>query len=144
MAYDKNNVFAKILRGEIPSIKVYEDEHALAFMDINPATKGHTLIIPKVEAEDLFDLPAASAAPFLLATQKVARAVKTAVNAPGIMVSQHNGTAAGQTIFHVHFHVIPRWGGDHAMHGAQADAKELEATAKLIRAQLQPVASRRM
>jgi len=136
MAYDKNNIFAKILRGEIPSIKVYEDAHTLAFMDINPAARGHTLVIPKVEAENLFDLPAAAAAPFLLATQKVAKAVKAATKAPGIMVSQHNGPEAGQTIFHVHFHIIPRWGGDHAMHGRQADMKELEEAAKLIRAQL--------
>lgn len=136
MAYDRNNVFAKILRGEIPSIKVYEDEHAFAFMDINPAARGHTLVIPKAEAENLLDLPAAVAGPFLLATQKVAAAVKAALNAPGIMIAQLNGAAAGQTVPHVHFHIIPRWGGDHAMHGKPADTKELEETAKLIRAQL--------
>jgi histidine triad (HIT) family protein len=133
MAYDKNNVFAKMLRGEIPCIKVYEDAHALAFMDINPAAKGHTLVIPKAEAENLFDLPANVAGPFLLATQKVARAVKAAVDAPGIMISQLNGPAAGQSVFHIHFHIIARWGGDHIMHGTRADDAELEATAKLIR-----------
>ena len=136
MAYDKNNIFAKILRGEIPSIKVCEDAHTLAFMDIMPAARGHTLVIPKVEAENIFDLPATAAASFLLATQKVAKAVKAAVKAPGIMISQHNGAEAGQTIFHVHFHVIPRWGGDHAIHGKQADLKALEETAKLIRSHL--------
>ncbi len=145
MAYDKNNIFAKILRGEIPSIKVYEDEHALAFMDIAPHERGHTLVIPKAEAESLLDLPSASAGPFLLATQKVARAVKAAMDAPGIMIAQLNGAAAGQTVFHVHFHIIPRMGADHmpigraideGMHGKQGDPKELEEIAKLIRAQL--------
>lgn len=136
MAYDNNNIFAKIQRGEIPSIKVYEDEHALAFMDINPAERGHTLVIPKVAAESLLDLPPASAGSFLIATQKVAKAVKAAMKAPGIMIAQLNGAAAGQTVFHVHFHIIPRMGGDHAMHGKQADPKELEEIAKLIRAQL--------
>ena len=136
MAYDKNNIFAKILRGEIPSIKVYEDEHALAFMDISPAERGHSLVIPKAEAENLLDLPEASAGPFLLATQKVAKAVKAAMKAPGIMIAQLNGPAAGQTVFHVHFHIIPRHGESHAMHGKQADPKELEEIAALIRAQL--------
>jgi histidine triad (HIT) family protein len=136
MAYDNNNVFAKILRGEIPCIKVYEDENALAFMDINPAARGHTLVVPKAEAQDLFDLPAQIAGPFLIATQKVARAVKAAVDAPGIMISQLSGLAAGQSVFHVHFHIIPRWGGDHRMHGSRADDAELQALAKLIRARL--------
>jgi len=137
MAYDKSNIFAKILRGEIPSIKVYEDAHTLAFMDIMPVSKGHTLVIPKSDAENIFDLDAAAAGPLLLATQKVARAVKAAVQAPGVMIAQLNGPAAGQTIFHIHFHIIPRWKEDLSLHGrAQADMKELEETAKLIRAQL--------
>jgi histidine triad (HIT) family protein len=137
MAYDKNNIFAKILRGEVPSIKVYEDAHALAFMDIMPVAKGHTLVIPKAEAEGLFDLPAEIAGPFLLATQKVARAVKAALNAPGLMITQLNGAAAGQTIFHIHFHIVPRWREDLSLHGrTEADRTELEATAARIRAQL--------
>lgn len=137
MAYDKNNIFARILRGEIPSIKVYEDAHTLAFMDIMPVAKGHTLVIPKAEAENLFDLPASVAGHFLIATQTVARAVKAALDAPGIMISQLNGPAAGQTIFHIHFHIIPRWKEDLSLHGrTQGDMKELEETAKLIRAQL--------
>jgi len=143
MAYDTSNVFAKMLRGEIPCIKVYEDAHALAFLDINPASKGHTLVIPKVEAQDLFDLPASSAGPFLLATQKVARAVKEAVGAPGIHVSQHNGAAAGQSVFHVHFHIIPRWPAADGMrtssapiHGTRANDAELEALAEIIRAKI--------
>jgi histidine triad (HIT) family protein len=135
MAYDKSNIFAKILRGEIPSLKVFEDGKTLAFMDIMPQTKGHTLVIPKVEAENLFDLPADIAGPFLLATQKVARAVQAAVGAPGVMIAQLNGAAAGQSIFHVHFHILPRWDGvDLSMHSrGKADVAELEATAKAIR-----------
>ena len=137
MAYDKNNIFAKMIRGEIPCIKVYEDAHALAFMDIMPVSKGHTLVIPKAEAENLFDLPANVAGPFLLVTQKVARAVKAALEAPGIMISQLNGPAAGQSIFHVHFHIIPRWHEDLSLHGrTRAETAELEALAKLIREQL--------
>jgi histidine triad (HIT) family protein len=138
MAYDKGNIFAKILRGEIPSIKVYEDARTFAFMDIMPQAKGHTLVIPKAEAENLYDLPAEIAGPFLLATQRVARAVKAAVDAPGIMIAQLNGSAAGQTVFHVHFHVIPRHAGiDLGMHArAKADMAELEAVAAKIRAQM--------
>ena len=142
MAYDKNNVFAKMLRGEIPAIKVYEDEHALAVMDINPVARGHTLVIPKVEAEGLLDLPAASAGAALIATQKVAKAVKAAMNASGIRVSQHNGASAGQSVFHIHFHIIPHWDDPKSRaagtptHGRPGDLKELEGVAKLIRAQL--------
>ena len=137
MTYDKNNIFAKILRGEIPSIKVYEDAHTLAFMDIMPVAKGHTLVIPKLEAQDLFDLPAAAAGPFLMATQKVAKAVKAALDAPGIMISQLNGPAAGQTIFHIHFHIIPRWHEDLSLHGRnEAETSELEAIAERIREKL--------
>lgn len=138
MAYDKNNIFAKILRGEIPSISVYEDAATLAFLDIMPQARGHTLVIPKVEAADLFDLPANIAGPFLLATQKVARAVKAALEAPGIMIAQLSGSAAGQTVFHVHFHIIPRYkGADFGMHARdKADTAELEAVAKLIREQM--------
>lgn len=138
MAYDKGNIFAKILMGEIPSIKVYEDENCLAFMDIMPQAKGHTLVIPKTPAENLFDLPPAMAGPLLLATQKVARAVKAALQAPGIMIAQLNGTAAGQSVFHMHFHIIPRAEGiDLALHArAKADPAELEAVAKLIRAEI--------
>ncbi len=138
MAYDKSNIFAKILKGEIPSIKVYEDRSTLAFMDIMPQTKGHTLVIPKTEAEGLFDLPEEIAGPFLIATQKVARAVKAAVAAPGVMIAQLNGAAAGQSVFHVHFHILPRWDGvDLSMHArGKTDMTELEATAKAIREQI--------
>ena len=138
MAYDPDNIFAKILKGELPAIKVYEDDHTLAFMDIMPQAKGHTLVVPKADAENIFDLPADVAGPFLLATRKVARAVQSAVEAPGVMISQLNGAAAGQTIFHVHFHIIPCFDGVllrmHA--GERADDDELKALAEVIRSKL--------
>jgi histidine triad (HIT) family protein len=138
MAYDQNNIFAKILRGELPCIKVHEDEATLAFLDIMPQAKGHTLVVPKAPAEDLFDLPAEIAGPVLIATQRIARAVKAATGAPGIMIAQLNGRAAGQSVFHIHFHIIPRTEGiDLGIHArGKADPAELEAVAKLIRAQM--------
>ena len=111
MAYDRNNIFARILRGEIPAHRVLEDEHTLAFMDVMPQADGHALVIPKVEAESIFDLPPDSLAATILATQRVARAVKKAFDAPGLMIAQLNGAAAGQSVFHIHFHVLPRHAG---------------------------------
>jgi histidine triad (HIT) family protein len=108
MAYDPNNIFAKILRGEIGCVKVYEDERTLAFMDVMPQAEGHTLVIPKEAAENLFDLSAEGAAALIATTQKVAKAVKKGLNAPGIFLMQLNGAPAGQTVFHMHFHIIPR------------------------------------
>ena len=111
MPYDRNNVFARILRGEIPAHKVYEDEHTLAFMDVMPQSDGHALVIPKAEAENLFELPAPALTATILTTQRVARAVRKAFDAPGVMVAQLNGRAAGQSVFHIHFHVVPRYDG---------------------------------
>src|ERR1700712_375709 len=108
MAYDSNNVFAKILRGEIPSVKVFEDTKTLAFMDVMPQAEGHVLVIPKEAAENIHDLSAGGAAALMTTTQKVANAVKKALDVPGIMLAQLNGAAAGQSVFHVHFHIIPR------------------------------------
>src|SRR6185369_7153018 len=106
MAYDSNNVFARILRGEIPAVKVYEDDKTLAFMDVMPQSDGHTLIIPKESAENFFDLSPEGAAALIATTQKVAKAVKKSLNTPGIMIAQLNGAPAGQSVFQVHFHVI--------------------------------------
>jgi histidine triad (HIT) family protein len=138
MAYDRNNVFARILRGEIPSHKVLEDEYTLAFMDVMPQADGHTLVIPKVEAENLFDVPAPALEATILATQRVARAVKTAFDAPGILIAQLNGPAAGQSVFHIHFHVLPRRDGiDLKLHARNmADPAVLAAHAARIRAAL--------
>ena len=111
MAYDTNNVFARILRGEIPAHKVFEDDRTIAFMDVMPQADGHALVIPRHPAENLFDLPAEHLEATIRTTQRVARAVKKAFEAPGIMIAQLNGPAAGQSVFHVHFHVVPRHAG---------------------------------
>ena len=111
MAYDPNNIFAKILRGEIPSTKVFEDDKTLAFMDVMPQTDGHTLVIPKENAENIFELSPEGAANLVQVTQKIAGAVKSAMNADGITLMQFNGAAAGQTVPHIHFHILPRWEG---------------------------------
>ena len=138
MAYDSNNVFARILRGEIQAHTVYEDEHTLAFMDVMPQADGHTLVIPKVAAENLFDLPPEALAATILTTQRVARAVKQAFEAPGILVAQLNGSAAGQSVFHIHFHILPRHTGfDLKFHAREmADPKKLAGHAQRVRAEL--------
>jgi histidine triad (HIT) family protein len=138
MAYDTNNVFARILRGEIPAHKVCEDERTLAFMDVMPQADGHTLVIPKHAAENLFDLPADDLAATVRTTQRVARAVKKAFDAPGIMIAQLNGPAAGQSVFHVHFHIVPRYAGiDLRFHARDmADPARLAEHAGRVRAAL--------
>jgi len=138
MAYDPNNVFARILRGEIPKFAIFEDDLTLSFLDIMPATEGHTLVIPKEAAETIFDLSPEAAAATIKTTQKVAAAVKKAFAAPGIMLVQLNGAAAGQSIPHLHFHILPRAEGlDMKLHGsAMADAKTLGPIAEKIRAAL--------
>jgi histidine triad (HIT) family protein len=108
-AYDTDNIFAKILRGEIPCYKVYEDEVALAFMDIMPRIDGHVLVIPKFPARTLLDADAEELGLLIQRVQKVARAVKEAFGAEGITLMQFNEQAGGQVIFHLHFHVLPRW-----------------------------------
>ena len=136
MAYDQNNIFAKIIRGEAPCFKVYEDDKTLAFMDIMPQAEGHTLVIPKEGAEFIFDLSPEGAAALIKTTKKVAAAVKEVTKAPGIMLAQLNGQAAGQTVFHIHFHIIPRSGGiDLALHAREkADFEKLKALAAKIAA----------
>src|ERR1700754_1549352 len=107
MSYDPDNIFARILRGELPKVAVYEDDKTLAFMDIMPSVEGHTLVITKEAAEGILDLSADGAAALIATTQKVARAVKKALDAPGIMLVQLNGAAAGQSVPHIHVHVLP-------------------------------------
>ena len=138
MAYDDNNVFAKILRGEAPCHRVYEDEMTLAFMDIMPQTKGHTLVIPKEAAENIFDLSSDMLAATIVTTQKVAAAVRAAFEPAGMMVGQLNGAIAGQTVFHLHFHVIPRYeAGGFRFHGVPPeDAGVLAEHAAAIRAHI--------
>lgn len=138
MAYDKQNVFARILRGELPCVRLYEDEATLAFLDIMPQAEGHTLVLPKEPAETLLELSPAAAAATIQTTQKLARAVQAAVGAEGLLISQFNGAAAGQTVPHVHFHILPRWEGVRLKsHGRdKADPDQLELLAERIIAAL--------
>ncbi len=110
-AYDDSNIFAKILRGELPCHKIFEDEVALAFMDIMPRAQGHCLVIPKVPARNLLDMPPDDLGRLIARVQKVAQAVKTAMQADGITLHQYNESAGGQVIFHLHFHILPRFLG---------------------------------
>jgi histidine triad (HIT) family protein len=135
-AYDEGNIFAKILRGETPAARVFEDDHVLAFMDVFPQSRGHTLVIPKRStARNLLDEEPEVLCNLILGVQRVTRAVRAALNPDGIVVTQFNGTPAGQTIFHLHFHIIPRWEGvplgRHAG-GGMADMDELKTLAHQI------------
>ena len=138
MAYDDQNIFAKILRGEIPCVKVYEDAGSLAFMDVMPESEGHVLVIPKEAAENVLDLSAEGMAAMMATTQKIARAVDKALAPDGILLKQYNGAAAGQSVFHIHFHVVPRWDGvPMAPHGkVMVQAATLEPIAAKIRSAL--------
>ena len=138
MAYDRSNIFAKIIRGEIPCVKIYEDDKTLAFMDVMPQAEGHTLVVPKDDAENIFDLSPDAAAALIKTTQKVAKAVRAATGAPGLMIVQLNGPAAGQSVFHIHMHIIPRTAGiDLKFHAREmVDPRSLEPLAARIRAAL--------
>lgn len=135
MAYDPNNIFARIVRGELPCHRVYEDADTLVFMDLMPQSPGHTLVIPKVAGENLLDTPTASVEAAIRVTQRVAQAVKKAMDAQGIILTQFTGSAAGQTVFHLHFHEIPVYGaGGVGMHArSMADAAVLAEQADKIR-----------
>lgn len=135
MAYDQNNIFAKILRKEAPCFAVYEDDMTLAFMDVMPQAEGHTLVIPKFPAENIFDLDPEYAAAMATTVKKIAAAVKEAFAAPGIMVAQLNGAPAGQTVFHIHTHIIPRSEGiDMKLHAREmADFEQLKRHAEMIK-----------
>jgi len=138
MTYDPNNIFAKILGGQIPSVKVYEDDKTLAFMDVMPEAEGHVLVIPKEGAENILDLSPAGLAALMATTQKVAKAVDKALSPDGILLKQYNRAAAGQSVFHVHFHIVPRWDGvPMAPHGkVMVQAAKLEPIAAKIRSEL--------
>ena len=138
--YDSGNVFAKIVRGEIPAAKIYEDADVLAFMDAFPQSKGHCLVISKTSsARNLLDVEPEVLSKLAAATQTVASAVVSALKPDGVVVKQFNGAPAGQTIFHLHFHIIPRWeGSSEGVHatGGMADAGELKRLAAEIAAKL--------
>ncbi|MBZ9744976.1 HIT family protein [Mesorhizobium sp. CO1-1-7] len=110
-AYDTDNIFAKILRGEIPSHRVYEDDAVVAFMDVMPQGPGHTLVVPKAPSRNLLDADPLTFGPLFTVVQKVARAVKKAFDADGVTIIQFNEPASGQTVYHLHVHVIPRFDG---------------------------------
>lgn len=138
--YDPANIFAKVLRGEAPAAKVYEDGEVLAFMDLFPQSRGHTLVISKTsQARNLLDVEPEPLATLVLGVQRVARAIRATLNPDGLIVTQFNGAPAGQTVFHLHFHIIPTWEGKAlAGHGGarMADTAELAALAKEIQAKI--------
>ncbi|MBB3318607.1 histidine triad (HIT) family protein [Rhizobium sp. BK181] len=137
-AYDSNNIFAKILRGEIPSHRIYEDSDTVAFMDVMPQAPGHVLVLPKAPSRNLLDADPVVLAKTIPVVQKIANAVKEAFDADGVFVCQFNEPAAGQTVFHLHFHVIPRHEGmalrPHS--GQMEDNAVLAANAEKIKAEL--------
>ena len=137
--YDDGNIFAKILRGEMPAARVFEDEHVFAFMDVFPQSRGHVLVISKTsQARNLLEAETKTLGRLIGAVQKVTQAVTTALKPDGVVVTQFNGAPAGQTIFHLHFHVIPRYEGEAlGRHGeGMADTEELKALAEKIAAAL--------
>lgn len=138
--YDPQNVFAKILRGEIPGVPVWEDDKVYVFMDAFPQSEGHTLVISKTStARNILEMDAADLAIITAAVQRTARAIDKALSPEGMIVTQFNGATAGQTVFHLHFHIIPRWENKAmAGHGqsGMADVADLKATAERIRAAL--------
>ncbi len=109
--YQPDNIFAKILRGELPAHKVFEDDVALAFLDVMPQSPGHTLVIPKLAVRGMFEMPADAWGPYMTRVQLVAAAVKRGMEAEGLSLRQFEGAAGGQTVFHLHFHILPRWAG---------------------------------
>ncbi len=130
-------LFCKIIRGEIPSYRIFEDEHAFAFLDINPFGRGHTLVVPKFHADQLFYLPPEELAGVMPAVQRTATLLKKRLNCDGMALLQLNGEVAGQTVNHVHFHLIPRYAGQPAgwdpLTGDElAAAKDFEAIQKQI------------
>jgi histidine triad (HIT) family protein len=137
-SYDPTNVFAKILRGELPAYKVYEDARAFAFLDIMPRAPGHTLVLPKAPARNILDVSPDDLAHVMQVTQRIAQAAMTAFAADGITVQQFNEPAGGQVVFHLHVHIIPRHAG--AALKAPASVKEapdvLAAHAERLKAAL--------
>lgn len=141
-AYDLDNIFARILRGEMPSVKVWEDDHVLAFMDVFPQSPGHVLVVSRTsQARNLLEVETDVLGRLALAVQRTARAVEKALTPDGVSIMQFNGAAGGQTVFHLHFHVVPRWEDQPLKghgHAPMADAGDLRALADRIAAELEP------
>ena len=135
---DENCIFCKILAGEIPSTAVYEDDDFKAILDVNPAARGHVIILPKNHAANIYELPDEDASKIMIVAKKIATAIEKANHCDGVNILQNNGEAAGQTVFHLHVHVIPRFKGDTVNIGwIQGDMPEdLDAICKEIQAQL--------
>jgi histidine triad (HIT) family protein len=136
------SIFSKIVSGEIPALKIYEDQATLAFMDISPASRGHTLVISKDAHADIYELPPETLVAVTHTVQRVARGLRAALQPDGINIIQNNGAAAGQTVFHYHVHIIPRWEGDNAVRLWQphdADQAELRTLAEQIGAAIQNI-----
>ena len=135
MAYDANNVFAQILEGKMPAHKVFENDHTLAFLDIMPVSVGHTLIVPKAEAENIFELENEPGSEVFKTTKKVAHGIQASLNPTGLIITQLNGTDAGQTVFHYHMHIIPVYKKmPLRLHGKEPeDAEALAKTAQIIK-----------
>lgn len=134
-AYDSSNIFAKIIRGELPAHMVYEDADTLAFMDIMPRSRGHTLVIPKTPARNILDASPSQLAACVATAQKIGRAALKAFDADGVTLQQFNEAAGGQVVFHLHFHVLPRWSSQKLQpHTGQMEKPEvLEANAEKLR-----------
>lgn len=138
--YDPDNIFAKILRGDIPAVKVWEDDHVLAFMDVFPQSEGHVLVISKTsQARTILEIEPDVLQHLTAAVHRTARAVDRALSPEGISLMQFNGEAGGQTVFHLHFHIVPRW-SDRPLkghgHAPMADTEALKAIATRIAAAL--------
>ncbi|WP_026942287.1 HIT family protein [Hellea balneolensis] len=138
--YDSDNIFAKILRGEMPCVKVFEDDNILSFMDVFPQSEGHTLVIPKAPSRNLLETNAKDIGRLFGSVQRIAKAVETALKPDGIIITQFNGAPAGQTVFHTHVHIIPRYEskalGAHGGTGEMADMGMLQELATKISAEL--------
>ena len=137
--YDPENIFAKILRGDMPCVKVFEDENTLAFMDVFPQSRGHMLVIHKHEqARNLLDVSKDGLAQIMASVQKLTRAIDETLSPDGIIITQFNGAPAGQTVYHLHVHIIPKYEGDLKLHasGGMADMDALNALAAQIKAAL--------
>lgn len=139
-AYDPDNIFAKILRGDMPSVKVWEDDDVLAFMDVFPQSEGHVLVVSKTStARNILEIEPEALARLTAAVQRTACAVEKALKPEGLSLMQFNGDAGGQTVFHLHFHIVPRW-ADRPMkghgHAPMADAEQLKVLAQRIAAEL--------
>jgi histidine triad (HIT) family protein len=138
--YDDQNIFAKIIRGDAPAARIYEDAKVLAFMDVFPQSRGHCLVVSKLSrARNLLDVEPDILCGLMQDVQRVTKAVVAALNPDGVVVTQFNGSTAGQTVFHLHVHIIPRWSAEPLKghgHGQMADVGELTALAERIAAKI--------